>query len=68
MRTLFFQESKLLFFCLCVVMLLAIGNLYIIAGCFVVFFCLIYFYRIPENKLPNKYNEIGKIEKIIKNS
>jgi phosphatidylserine decarboxylase len=34
-------------------MLLAIGNLYIIAGCFVVFFCLIYFYRIPENKLPN---------------
>lgn len=55
MRTLFFQESKLLFLCLCVIMVIAIAlrNLYIISGCLVVLFCLIYFYRIPENKLPN---------------
>ena len=55
MRTLFFQESKLLFFCLCVIMVIAIAirNLYIISWCLAVLFCLIYFYRIPENKLPN---------------
>lgn len=55
MKTLFFQESKVLFLCLCVIMLIAIAlrNIYIISGCLVVLCSLIYFYRIPENKLPN---------------
>jgi phosphatidylserine decarboxylase len=55
MKTLFFQESKFLFLCLCVIMVIAIAirNLYIISWCLVVLCSLIYFYRIPENKLPN---------------
>lgn len=53
MNTLFFQESKYLFLCLCVITFVSRRNLYIVSSCFAILVCLIYFYRLPENELPN---------------
>ena len=39
-------------------MLIARRNLYIISGCLVVLFSLMYFYRLPENELPNESKNI----------
>jgi phosphatidylserine decarboxylase len=53
MNTLFFHESKDILICLCIIMLVSRRNLYIVSTCFAILLCFIYFYRIPENELPN---------------